>query len=1012
MIPWLLLGFLAGCTNNKAVSVVTVEEGTNFSIAVSPESGEFILDVQGVLWLLPASGGTATAVTDPLDDSRLPDWSPNYRRIAFQSFRTGSWDIWAINPDGSNLEQLTKGTADEREPVWSPDGTHIAFSSDRSGDSDIWLLDIENGNTKRLTENAGNDYMPTWSPDGRTIAFVSERSQWGQRELWKIDVASGNESRISVFEDVMAYPSWAPDGRSIAFRLTKNRILGSARGWPQPIPIEIDLAEIDLATGTVRHLTRGSDVFPARPIWGHSAKLFYTADGKIKYVSPSRATVDQLSDNGLQHVPFRLSLPVDRPDYDRRQLSIPKAGQRFPVRGIVRPSVSPDGKKVLFTALGDIWTMALDTGEAVPVRCTADGFRDSNPTWSPDGKEIVFASDRAGTMNLWVIAAEECPADGAHKLTDESGLESTPAWSPDGQKIAYVNEKNQLVVVDADSGSELFAHVSLRSPAMPSWSSNSRHIALADFEQTDPRFYDGMNRLLIIDTESGETAVLDIPNRSFGVRDGDGPVWSPDGRILAFGMGGGIWLLPVTKEGKPDGGMKMVSDEAGDFLSWFPDSKRLLYIAPDGMNELDLADGQSRLIGQSLEYRIPPRPEERLLIRNIRLIDGTGAPPREHVDVLVSGDRIDSIEPAGTAVPVDVSIIDGSGRTLIPGLIEGHTHLAVPAWGNRESRIWLAYGITTVRVLSGPTQRLLEEKETINAGLRLGPRIFYSGFMFDGDRIFWPSALSILDRDELKRELERGIDYQYDLFKTYIRLPNAFQKTIVEEAHRNGIFVTSHDLYPATAYGVDGIEHLSAPTKTGTSSRLSDLGRVYEDGVALIVESGAYLTPTMQVLGGYETAIANNPQMLDDSRFKKLVPYWAAQASFAFRDSADATRLAEWNRIMQAKFDSVGRLHDQGARIISGSDSSAGLPFGISLLFEIYLMSEAGLGPIDAINSATGLAAEAIGIDEDLGTIEPGKIADMAIINGNPANDIRSLFNTELVIVGGRVLDIDQLLQD
>jgi Tol biopolymer transport system component len=152
---------------------VTITEGTNMAIALSPNKTSIAMDIQGTIWLLPITGGKAKPITDALGDCRQPTWSPDGTQIAFQSYRDGNFHIWKINQDGTGLKQITFGVYHDREPHWSPDGTSIAFSSDRSGNYDIWKVILKNDSLVRLTDHPGNDYFPAFSADGKSLAYVS-----------------------------------------------------------------------------------------------------------------------------------------------------------------------------------------------------------------------------------------------------------------------------------------------------------------------------------------------------------------------------------------------------------------------------------------------------------------------------------------------------------------------------------------------------------------------------------------------------------------------------------------------------------------------------------------------------------------------------------------------------------------------------------------------------------------------------------------------------------------------
>jgi imidazolonepropionase-like amidohydrolase len=352
-------------------------------------------------------------------------------------------------------------------------------------------------------------------------------------------------------------------------------------------------------------------------------------------------------------------------------------------------------------------------------------------------------------------------------------------------------------------------------------------------------------------------------------------------------------------------------------------------------------------------------------------------------------------------------VIDGAGKTLIPGLIESHTHLSVPAWGAQHGKVWLAYGITSIRTLADAPYRVLEERESVRAGRRVGPRVFMTGAAMDGDRVYYTSYAAIDDEQTLAREMQRAFDIGYDLIKTYVRLPDDLQKLATEEAHRQGIFVTSHELYPALAYGVDGVEHVAGTSRRGYSPKLSDLRRSYGDVTELIARSKAFFTPTMLVYGGWSLALAREPDLVRERRLETLFPPWARER---FQNAPAGEQPAAASEVVAPIFETIARVSDRGGRILAGTDAPI-VPYGLSLILEIEQLSEAGLGPMKAIASATRIAAEALGVEEELGTIEVGKIADLVLLGGDPLEDIENLRKTEIVIVNGRLLSVEQLLK-
>ncbi len=175
-------------TQDREVNV-TLTEGTNMAAALSPDRQTLAIDLIGRIWVMPGNGGSATPITDEFGDARQPAWSPDGRRVAFQSFRDGNYHIWSVAADGTGLTQHTFGPYDDREPDWTTDGRQLVFSSDRSGNYDLWRVDLRTGTLAQMTTDPADDYNPAVHSSGR-IAFVSERE--AGRGIW-VRNTSGSE---------------------------------------------------------------------------------------------------------------------------------------------------------------------------------------------------------------------------------------------------------------------------------------------------------------------------------------------------------------------------------------------------------------------------------------------------------------------------------------------------------------------------------------------------------------------------------------------------------------------------------------------------------------------------------------------------------------------------------------------------------------------------------------------------------------------------------------------------
>jgi hypothetical protein len=299
-------------------------------------------------------------------------------------------------------------------------------------------------------------------------------------------------------------------------------------------------------------------------------------------------------------------------------------------------------------------------------------------------------------------------------------------------------------------------------------------------------------------------------------------VWSPDGKHVAYVANGYLMVMPVTPAGDAAGAPRQLTKELADSPSW-AGSSHVLYIATDRLRMVDVTDGSTRDVPLNLSWA-PQMPSGHLVIHATRLVDMTQPQARTDVDIVIDGPRITAIEAHRDALHTAGAVVDATGFTVMPGLIEahGHTHRE---HGRAFGRIHLAYGITTVRSPGGHPYEAIEEREAIDSGRRVGPRLFLTGYLLDGARPYYPMATPAPTADAVDLEHERARRLDYDLLKTNVRLPDLMQRRAIEGAHRIGIPVSSHEIYPATLSGVDSVEHTGATSRRGYSPKQSSTGR-------------------------------------------------------------------------------------------------------------------------------------------------------------------------------------------
>ena len=951
---------------------VTVHEGTSMSVAVSPDGQTLAIDLQGGIWTLPAAGGPARRLTDPFNDARQPAWSPDGKWIAFFGYRDGQYAIWAVAPDATHLHKLTWGAFDDREAAWSHDGTRLAFSSDRGnplgGTYNIWVLDLRTGETRQVTRHASENRMPTFSPDDTEIAFSSTREDG--RSIWAVRLSDGVERKVFTAATVIDAPSWGPGGKIVYHTLAANASQFATEGQP---------------------LTGAENTFPFRVSWASPTEFYYVADGKIR-----KRTLQQPDARTIE---FSATLQVNPATYTRRKRDVDSTAAR-PALGIVHPALSPDGAKVAFAALGDIYVMTIG---GKPENITKDKWFDIDPAWSPDGTQLAYSSDKGGgLLQLWI---RDLRSGRDRQLTKISTQPLGAAWSPDGKRIAFFDvnamwgEAN-LSVADVATGQVTKIHDPLFGPGTPTWSPDSKRVALAMLSPYSKSFREGSNQVLTVaaDGPASDKWYVPSPTLSIDSRTGSGPVWSPDGTRMAAIYEGVLAVWPVSLAGEPLGPPRRITTEIAHSPTWSGDSKHILYQSMDKLKTIDLETGETRGVPVDLRYT-PSIPATRIVVHAGRVVDARSQTARANMDVLIQANRIRSVTPHSASNHTGATLVDASAYTLMPGLIEYHSHIEGD-FGGAEHRAWLAFGITTVRSPGGTPYEAAEYREANEAGVRPGPRIFDTGYLLEWRRLYYKMGVAVSTPAHLEMELERAKILRHDLIKSYVRLPDLQQKRVVDFAHSIGVPVASHEIYPAVFAGLDSVEHTGATSRRGYSPKIATLQRSYEDVIQLLGKSRAFFCP-MIIAAGAQKLLAGEPGLRDDPRLN-LYPDWVrgqlrGSGGRGGRGGGGGGAGGSGQMVMDAM--------KAGARIVAGTDT----PNALNLHGELMSYVIAGMTPIEALKAATINSAEALGIDA--GTIEPGKLADLVIVDGNPLEDIAAAHKVIQVIANGRLYSMSELLE-
>ena len=948
-------------------TAVTLTQGTNLAIALSPDGQTLAMDLQGLLWTLPVAGGQARRLTGYLHDVARPHWSPDGRRIAFQSYRDGSFQLWTITPDGGDLRQLTHGEFDCREPCWSPDGREIAFASDRSGRYALYALDWASGRVRPLVDTEGEDAEPAWSPDGRRVAFASSG------RILVVDAAPAEEAPAPVLVSAgpgASAPAWSPEGR-LSWRVVE--------GTPRDIRASRLLVDGQAVSDELE------DVFPLPAVWRSATELLYTSEGEIRL----RRLAPAVAPGITGRVPFSAEVRVTAQRAPLRRRDLDSSAPRQ-VKGISFPALSPQADRVAFSALGQLWLLTV--GQPQPRQLTHDASTKLGPAWSPDGRHLVYACDRSGMLQLWRQALD---SGDARQLTHADRPLKQIAWSPDGKTLVCASEDGWLCLVDPDSGALRRVAKQTVWSGRPSWSPDGQSLALAAIRPYSARYREGLNAILTVHLASGRMRYQSPrTGASLDVRNVNGPLWTPDGRHFIYTLGGTLWRSPISADGTLQGEPEPLGDDTADALSLSADGSALLYLSNARLRLRTLAGpmaGQVRELPWGLQWRLA-RPEGITVVHAGRLWDGVADTLRENVDIVIHGHRIAAIEPHRARRP-GVRWVDASELTVMPGLIDMHTHREMGnQLGTRDPRIFLAYGITTTRGLSDNAYLMLENKESVDAGLRVGPRHFGTGEALEGARVFMDGMHPLRDQAQLLRQFERARALDYDLLKCYVRLPLDLQARATQMARQLGIPITSHYLFPAVAFGAQGHEHMGGTSRFGYSRTGSMLGVGYQDVIAIAGAARSFRTPT---IFGTEGLLGDAPEeVLEDPRVQRMFP----PAERAPLEKAARGGPSQPVRMVARQVATVLAQQAAGVTIVCGSDYPIVAP-GISLHLNLRAMVKHGMRPVQALRTATCNAGQVLG--HDLGTLARGQLADLVCVEGDPLEDIRAAMRVRRVMVGG-----------
>lgn len=1011
----------------------TANEGTWMNLDVSPDGNEIVFDLLGDIYSIPVTGGPAKILRQGLAFEVQPRYSPDGKKILFTSDAGGGDNIWVMDRDSSHSRQITKESFRLlNNAVWSPDGKYIIarkhFTSTRSlGAGELWMYHISGGNGLQLTPRK-NDQQdlnePSASPDGRYVYYSEDVYPGGSFQYNKdpnsqIFVIKRFDRDKGIIEDVTGGPGGAArpqishDGKTLAFvkRIrTKTvlylRNLETGEEWPVYDKLSKDQQE----AWTIFGIYTGFSWMPG------DKEIVIWSGGKIL-----RINTDKLNDS--KEIPFACSITQRITDAVRFKQNINP--DEFNVNVIRHATTSPDGKMIVFNAVGYLWKKMLPGGK--PERLTTSSDFESEPSFSTDGKTLVYVTwnDTAmGSICKLGIIGDNKP----QKLTAQKGIYRTPSFSPDGKKIVYSKEggdnimgvtysvKPGVYVMDANVGSAAF--VSAKGE-YPKFDKTGNRI----YYQTGGNIFGSLKKTFGSykpDGSDDQTIFTSTYANQFTV--------SPDGSWIAFDDLHQVYVAAFPHTGKPieigsgtlDFPVKKVSKDAGINLHWSSDNRQLHYTLGDQYFSISLEDRfdfiadkpdslfkfQEKGIAVGLTVKAD-KPQGNIALTNARIITMNSNEVIESGTVLIEGNLIKAVGKSNDIkIPSNTKVIDCKGKTIMPGFIDAHAHGGHFRYGLTPQKHWpyyanLAYGVTTMHDPSAISEMVFAQSELVKAGLMVGPRIFSTGtILYGADGDFKAVINSI---DDARSALRRSKSYGAFSVKSYNQPRREQNQMIIQAARELKMEVVPEGgsfLYHNLAMIMDGhttVEH-NLPVAT-----------LYDDVVQLWKNSQTAYTPTLIVAYGAvsgEYYWYQHTNVWEKERLLRFTPRSVIDPRSRNRTMIPEEEYENGHILISR---SVKKLNDAGVKINMGAH---GQIQGIGAHWEIWMLHQGGITNMEALRTATINAAQSLGLDDWIGSLQPGKLADLIIMDKNPLENILNTESIKYTMVNGRLYDAEQMNEE
>jgi len=1048
----------------------SVTEGTWMNLDVSPDGKTISFDLLGDIYTMPIAGGDATCIRSGIAWEVQPRFSPDGRQLLFTSDAGGGDNIWVMNTDGSKARQVT--TESFRllnNPAWMPDGQYFVarkhFTSTRSlGAGEMWLYHLSGGDGIQLTKRK-NDQQdvnePSVSPDGRYVYFSEDLYaggffQYNKDPLKQIfgirryDRQEGKIEEVTGGSGGACRPQISPDGKWLAFvrRVdTKTTLFVRDLGSGEEFPIYDGLDKDQQEAWTIFGIYPGFDWLPITSNTPDRSIVIW-AGGKLRQINFNLTfLVDQKGFSSMftqKEIPFRCSVKTRVAETVRFENKV--FDPEFNVRAIRHTVTSPDGKTLVFNAAGKLYKKTLPDGtpellvkspyestQVTRVIATNPEMLEYEPCFSPNGRFVVYVTwnDQYGG-GLWrVDLAEGKPS----QLPPYGGIVRTPSFSSDGDKIAYrLQDGDDELGISKVEKTGVF-YINLKGHITPHFITD---------QGENPRFNADGTRILV-NTGGYLFGGLDKKLISFDLNGQDRRElfkskytnqWapSPDGKWLAFTelhkgyvcampAPGQIIDLSADTKAIP---LSQIAKDAGYNLHWSADGKKIHYTLGDEYFTIDLSNRFTFLPGAP--DSLPPLPEHgqkigltmktdtpegAVVFQNARIITMEGDRVIENGTLVVENNKIVFVGAAGeykrNATPNSQTsgqkskTIDCRGKTIMPGFVDVHAHTGNFRYGLNPQKQWeyyanLAYGVTTMHDPSVNSEMAFSNAEMLKSGRMTGPRLFSTGTILYGADGDFKAPINSLD--DARSTLRRTKAWGAFSVKSYNQPRRDQRQQVIAAARELGMEVVPEGgsfFYHNLSQVVDG--------HTSVEHNLP-VAKIYDDVIQLWSKTKTHNTPTLIVCYGAvsgEYYFYQKEDIWKKQRLLNFTPRHILDGRARHRTMIPEEEY-ENGHILVSK--QLKKMQDAGININLGSH---GQLQGLGAHWELWMLAQGGMTNMQALRCATLNGAKHLGMDKEIGSLAPGKLADLVILDKNPLENIRHSETIRYVMVNGRLYDADTL---